>query len=85
VAPQLACEVVQIRLSELSLHRPRQWGACWLALELWGQLDLDGFFSPRLPPSRQGTRWLNVRPPDLGDYALTPVFEEAPLDAISFR
>jgi len=59
-APQLACEVVQIRLSELSLHRPRQWGACWLALKLREQLDLDGFWSPRLPPSRQGTRWLNV-------------------------
>jgi transposase len=59
-APELACEVVQIRLSELSLHRPRQWGACWLALVLWDQLDLDGFWSPRLPPSRQGTRWLNV-------------------------
>ncbi len=58
--PQLECEAVHIRLSELSLHRPRQWGACWLALELWGQLDLDGFWSPRLPPSRQGTRWLNV-------------------------
>jgi hypothetical protein len=60
VAPELAWEVVQIRLSELSLHRPLQWGACWLALELWGQLDLDGFWSPRLTPSRQGTRWLNV-------------------------
>ncbi len=59
-APALDCEVVQIRLSELSLHRPRQWGACWLALELWEQLDLDGFWSPRLPPSRQGTRWLKV-------------------------
>lgn len=59
-APELACEVVQIRLSELSLHRPRQWGACWLALVLWDQLDLDGFWSSRLPPSRQGTRWLNV-------------------------
>ena len=59
-APELACEVVQIRLSELSLHRPRQWGACWLALVLWDQLDLDGFWSLRLPPSRQGTRWLNV-------------------------
>jgi len=59
-APELAWEVVQIRLGELSLHRPRQWGACWLALELWEQLDLDGFWSPRLPPSRQGTRWLNV-------------------------
>ena len=60
LAPELDCEVVRIRLRELSLHRPRQWGACWLALELWGQLDLDGFWSPRLPASRQGTRWLNV-------------------------
>jgi hypothetical protein len=59
-APELDCEVVQIRLSELSLHRPRQWGTCWLALALWEQLDLDGFWSPPLPPSRQGTRWLNV-------------------------
>ena len=58
-APQLNCEVVQNRLSEF-LHRPRQWGACWLALALWDQLDLDGFWSPRLPPRRQGTRWVNV-------------------------
>jgi hypothetical protein len=60
LAPALDCEVVQIRLSELSLRRPRQWGACWLTLELWGQIDLDRFWSLRLPPSRQGTRWLNV-------------------------
>jgi len=59
-APELDCEVVQIRLRDLSLHRPRQWGACWLALALWEQLGLDGFWSPRLPQSRQGTRWLNV-------------------------
>lgn len=56
----LDCEVVQVRLSELALHQPRQWGACWLAMELWQQLDLDAFWGPRLPVSRQGTRWLNV-------------------------
>src|ERR1700683_1770949 len=27
--------VVRLRLSELRLHRPRQWGACWLAGQLW--------------------------------------------------
>src|SRR3954466_2301734 len=58
--PALECDVVQVRLSGLRLHRPRQWGACWLACELWDQLRLDDFWSPRLPPSRQGTRWLNV-------------------------
>ena len=50
-------DVVRIRLSQLSLHRPRQWGACWLAGQLWEQLGLDRFWAPRLPPSRKGTRW----------------------------
>src|SRR6202045_1758710 len=27
--------VVQLRLSEMQLRRPRQWGACWLAGQLW--------------------------------------------------
>ena len=60
VAPALDCDVVHVRLSGLRLRRPRQWGACWLACELWDQLRLDDFWSPRLPASRQGTRWLNV-------------------------
>ena len=49
--------VVRIRLDELSLRRPRQWGGCWLALELYRQLGLDTFFATHLPPSRKGTRW----------------------------
>ena len=59
-APALDCEVVRINVSEVSLHDPRQWGACWLALNLWGRLDLDRFWGERLPPSRQGTRWLDI-------------------------
>ena len=59
-APELACEVVQIRLNELKLHRPRQWGACWLACYLWNLLDLDDFWSSRLPKNRNKTRWANV-------------------------
>src|SRR5512140_3587505 len=50
-------DIVRIRLSQLSLHRPRQWGGCWLACQLWEQLGLDQFWSQRLPPSRKGTRW----------------------------
>jgi transposase len=60
LAPPLACEVVQVKLSGLQLRRARQWGACWLACELWELLELDAFWQPRLPPSRKGTRWLNV-------------------------
>jgi transposase len=60
LAPQLQCAVVQVRLSELALRRPRQWGACWLALEMWAWLQLDEFWASRLIPSRKGTHWLNV-------------------------
>jgi hypothetical protein len=58
--PALDCDVVHVRLSGLRLRHPRQWGACWLACQLWDQLRLDDFWSVRLPASRQGTRWLNV-------------------------
>ena len=29
------CDVVHVRLSGLRLHRPRQWGTCWLACHVW--------------------------------------------------
>jgi hypothetical protein len=59
-APELDCEVVQVRLSALSLRHPRQWGGCWLALVLWDRLALDEFWAGKLGRSRKGTRWLNV-------------------------
>jgi hypothetical protein len=49
--------VVRLRLAQLRLQRPRQWGACWLALKLWQELRLYGFFAERLTASRKGTRW----------------------------
>jgi transposase len=52
--------VVRLRLSHLRLERPRQWGGCWLALQLWRELELDEFWGQRLPPSRKGTRWDEV-------------------------
>jgi hypothetical protein len=59
-APELDCAVVQVKLEGLRLERPRQWGACWLALELWSLLQLDEFWAPRLAVSRKGTDWLKV-------------------------
>ena len=58
--PPPGLPAVQIRMDRLSLHRPRQWGACWLAMVLWNQLRLDEFWGPLLPPSREGTSWLHV-------------------------
>jgi Transposase DDE domain len=49
--------IVRLRLSEMQLRRPRQWGACWLAGQLWRELQLDRFWADRLPPSRKGTPW----------------------------
>ena len=53
-------DIVRLRLSQLRLERPRQWGGCWLALELWRELGLDAFWAARLPPSRKGTCWDEV-------------------------
>ena len=51
---------VQVRLEAMELHRPRQWGACWLACRLYAQLGLDGFFAARLANSRKGTKWWQI-------------------------
>ena len=34
-APALEDASIRLRLGQIELTRPRQWGACWLALELW--------------------------------------------------
>ncbi len=47
-------------LEEYRLSHPRQYGACWLASELWQQLGLDQFWAGKLPPSREGTDWARL-------------------------
>jgi len=51
---------VQVCLSQFRLHRPRQWGACWVFMVLWKKLGLDAFWKDRLQVSRQGTQWYHV-------------------------
>ena len=51
---------VQVRLAEFRIHRPRQWGACWVFGLLWEQLKLGEFWQGRLRPSRQGTSWYHL-------------------------
>ena len=53
----LDASIVRLKLSQLRLCRPRQWGACWLTLSLWEELQLERFWAERLPASRKGTRW----------------------------
>ena len=49
-----------VHLNQFRIERPRQWGACWVALTVWNLLKLSEFWASRLPASREGTRWLNV-------------------------
>lgn len=58
--PPDGADAVQVHLGRLRLERPRQWGACWLADELWRTLHLDDFFAARLPVSREGTTWEKI-------------------------
>jgi hypothetical protein len=51
---------IAVHLKQFRIERARQWGACWVALRVWNLLKLSEFWSSRLVPSREGTRWLNV-------------------------
>ena len=51
---------LQVRLDAMELHRPRQWGGCWLACHLYEQLGLDRFWAACLPDSREGTCWHHI-------------------------
>ena len=53
-------DVIRLRLNQMQLRRPRQFGACWLAGVLWRELRLDRFWAERLPRSRKDTRWDDV-------------------------
>jgi transposase len=53
-------DAVRVRLSAMTLERPRQWGGCWLADTLWRQLHLEQFFDERLGRTREGTEWEKV-------------------------
>ena len=53
-------DAIGVRLSELSLRRPCQSGACWLPPQLWQQLELDSFWRPRLARAQGNTPRLKL-------------------------
>jgi transposase len=58
--PADAVDSAQVRLSGLELRRPRVFGNCWLACELWQQLGVDEFWLQRLPQGREAVSWEKV-------------------------
>jgi transposase len=58
--PADAIDSVQVKLSEMKLERARPYGNCWLGCELWRQLQLDRFWSGKLPQGRESIAWPQV-------------------------
>ena len=58
--PADAVDSLQVKLSELELRRPRVFGSCWLACQLWQQLGLDEFWQQHLPAGRESVSWEKV-------------------------
>jgi len=58
--PVTEAPALSLRLEDYRLSHPRQYGACWLASELWRQLGLDQFWADKLPRSREGTDWARL-------------------------
>jgi transposase len=58
--PEDAVDSIQVKLSGLELRRPRPFGNCWLASELWHQLGLSEFWRERLPEGRETVSWEKV-------------------------
>src|SRR4051812_39129028 len=58
--PPDAMNSVQVKLSGLELRRPRMFGHCWLACELWQQLGLDEFWQKHLPEAGEAVSWEKV-------------------------
>lgn len=55
-----ALDSLQVRLKGLELRRPRAFGNCWLACELWHQLGLEEFWRARLQQGREAVDWDKV-------------------------
>ena len=58
--PEDAVDSLQVKLSGLELRRPRVFGNCWLASELWHELGLAEFWGARLDSGREGVSWAKV-------------------------
>jgi transposase len=58
--PAEAVDSLQVKMSGLELRRPRLFGSCWLACELWQQLGLQEFWESRLSGSREEVAWEKV-------------------------
>jgi transposase len=53
-------QVTRVLLSKVRLERTRQFGACYLGLELWKRLELDSFFEHAMDHELADVSWSRV-------------------------
>jgi transposase len=53
-------EVARVLVNRVRLERTRQFGACYLGLELWRRLELDGFFEQAVDDDAADVPWSRV-------------------------
>ncbi len=53
-------QVARVLLSKVRLERMRQFGACFVGLELWKRLELDGFFERTMDGESAEVPWSRV-------------------------
>jgi len=58
--PAEAVDSLRVKLSEMKLRRARPYGNCWVACELWRQLELNRFWEQKLERGREEVSWAQV-------------------------
>lgn len=53
-------QVARVLLDKVRLERTRQFGSCWLGLELWKRLELDRFFADALDSDAADVPWSRI-------------------------
>jgi transposase len=53
-------QVARVLLNKVRLERTRQFGSCWLGLELWKRLELDRFFADAIDEQEADVPWSRV-------------------------
>jgi transposase len=53
-------QVARVLLNKVRLERTRQFGSCWLGLELWRRLELDRFFEQVVDEREADVPWSRV-------------------------
>src|SRR6266700_7526454 len=58
--PEEAVDSLQVKMSGMELRRPRAFGNCWMACQIWRELGLEDFWQQRFQEGRESVHWEKV-------------------------